>query len=436
MSLKHLKPSKRWAMLVGACLFVCAHSIYAQYDPQKAAGSFNGMAESALSNLNGGDPSKVLPKYSNQNSNEQFFGEGDLIPTDQGNGKITDCKTATGDPNLYTRQECEGVNYVMKNRTVRPNMTVSTKDPLISENRTITSDPRDTLEKYKFNLPYNADGSIGNPPPNACASTKVTTPAVFEERVCTFFRGSENFLCKAPLKVEVNPHFNYKCEDTLGVNSNEKCSKVLNVECTGGGFDGSCSASGVVPTTFNADMKVGFGSIGSGFYKLGFGTVGDNYWSGSRLGGAIYERVLSIEVEGKERLDSFVLNEVVADDYVLITVNGNVVYGTPPFIDRVEKITINVNSANGPIKRPAIKYGPDASHYLSYIERRPAFGENINPNIDVRPYLVNGINKIVTKTVVGGLGESYIAFTTRMSCPYKCTERWQNQCTTLEQRAQ
>lgn len=429
MSRKHLKPSKRWGMLVGACLFVCAHSIYAQYDPQKAAGSFNGMAESALSNLNGGDPSKVLPKYSNQNSNEQFFGEGDLIPTDQGNGKITDCKTATGDPNLYTRQECEGVNYVMKNRTVRPNMTISTKDPLISENRTITSDPRDTLEKYKFNLPYNADGSIGNPPPNACASTTVTTPAVFEERVCTFFRGSENFLCKAPLKVEVNPHFNYKCEDTLGVNSNEKCSKTLVVECTGGVFANSCTGAGVVASDFNADMKVSFDSMGSGFFRLGFGTLADNYWGGPKFFGKTYERTLTINVEAKERLDAFLLEQVVADDYVLVKVNGNVVYGTPPIVDRIEA----VSRPNGRIYYKTS--GDGSSRFIEYADRAPPFGENIRPNFDIRPYLVNGKNTIYTKTLVGGGGEVYLGFITRVACPVACTERWQNQCTTLEERA-
>jgi hypothetical protein len=430
MSRKHLKPSKRWAMLVGACLFICAHSIYAQYDPQKAAGSFNGMAESALSNLNGGDPSKVLPKYSNQNSNEQFFGEGDLIPTDQGNGKITDCKTATGDPNLYTRQECEGVNYVMKNRTVRPNMTVSTKDPLISENRTITSDPRDTLEKYKFNLPYNADGSIGNPPPNACASTTVTTPAVFEERVCTFFRGSENFLCKAPLKVEVNPHFNYKCEDTLGVNSNEKCSKTLIVECNGGGgFGDICSSTGIIPGGVEADMAVKWSPTGSGFYTLEFGTFQDNYWSGPKYGGTIYERTLNVNIASMDKLDRFLFFYIMADDYSLVTVNGTVVYGTPPLIDRIEHPGIGIGKVNG------IKYGPKNEDFMRYVERKPSFGDSANPNVDLRPYLHNGMNKIVVRTVVGGTGEMLTKFSTRSACSPVCIDRWVNQCTTLEQRA-
>jgi hypothetical protein len=274
----------------------------------------------------------------------------------------------------------------------------------------------------------NPDGSFGGVPSSACPTTTVVTQPIYEERHCTFFKGAENFLCKAPLKVMVDPQFNYKCLDTLGVNSNEKCSKTLVVECTGGVFANSCTGAGVVASDFNADMKVSFDSMGSGFFRLGFGTLADNYWGGPRFTGKTYERTLTINVEAKERLDAFLLEQVVADDYVLVKVNGNVVYGTPPIVDRLEP----ESNANG---RIYYKTSGDYSTRIDYAERAPAFGENIRPNFDIRPYLVNGKNTIYTKTLVGGAGEVYLGFITRVACPVACTERWQNQCTTLEERA-
>lgn len=198
---------------------------------QEAIESMSGLGAGAAANIANEDPSSSVPKYNTSNANGALYGEGDLLPTDPGNNKITGCAVNAANPNLYDRQDCESVNFVMKNRHVRPNITVSTRDPIIAGNRGITNDPRDTLEKYKWIVPVNADGSVGSLPGNACTATTITTPPMYEEKVCTFYKGSENFLCKAPLVVNVVPHFNYQCQDTYGVNSNESCTKVLHVSC-------------------------------------------------------------------------------------------------------------------------------------------------------------------------------------------------------------
>ncbi|TDR30295.1 hypothetical protein [Hydromonas duriensis] len=215
---------------VAVMLFIAGQA-WAQTSVTDAVNSMSGLSQGALDNIQKGDPAQAVPKYTDQNANESLYGGGDVLPTDPGSNKISGCAVNPAKPNIYDRQDCESVNFVMKNRKVRPNITVTNKDPIIAGNRPITNDPRDTLEKYKWIVPTNSDGSFGNLPSGACSPTTISTPATYEERKCTFYKGSENFLCKAPLVVEVKPHFNYLCQDSSAVNSTGACSKVLHVNC-------------------------------------------------------------------------------------------------------------------------------------------------------------------------------------------------------------
>ena len=396
--------------------------VFAQTSPEDAAAQLGGLSESVNQNIQ--NPTPYVPKYNNeQTGNGDLYGEGDLVPIDPGNAKVSGCANNPGDPNLYTRQECEGVNFIAKNRTIRPNMTISTKDPVIAGNRAITSDPRETLEKYKWLVPMNADGSFGSLPANACPATTVNTPPVYEDRRCTFYKGSENFLCQAPLRVTVNPHFNYQCQDTLGTNSTEKCSKTLIVQCAGGGWNDSCTHQGIIPDSTYADMAATLTGIGNGISELKFGKKDAYQWSGSTLIGKVYDRSFNINIVGIERLDLFNLVYVEGDDWVWIKVNGNSVFlgPTPPVVDRVEQVS------NG------VKYGPNSNQV-----RTAEFGHSftVNPNKDIRSYLHNGTNSIWIRTIVGGGGGVLVKFNTRLACPVNCTESWNNQCAVLEQRAQ
>lgn len=401
---------------------------FAQTSPEAAAAELGGLSESVSNNIQ--DPTLYVPKYNNeQTGNGDLYGEGELVPIDPGNAKVTGCANNPADPNLYTRQECEGVNFVARNRTIRPNMTVTTRDPIISGNRAITSDPRETLEKFKWIVPTNADGSFGSLPANACPATTVNTPPIYEDRRCTFYKGSENFLCKAPLKVTVDPQFNYQCQDTLGVNSTEKCSKILNVQCTGGGWNPGCSTAGVVPHSAATDFVFTYTHTGDGFYSLEYGAINDDYLHGDKTTGAFYDRILNIDIQGIERLDTFKLDNLLWDDWVWMKVNGQSVFLGSPAIDRVEPTAGNEQRCSN---RKCIRYGPGPTH-VARAERGRS--ERAYPNMDLKPLLHNGTNQIWFRVAVGGGGEMYTKFVTRMACPVNCTESWNNQCTTLEQRA-
>lgn len=217
--------------LISAMILLTGSTQLMAITPDEAVASMSGLGAGAAASIQNEDPSGTVPKYSTKNANEALYGTGDALPTGPGSAKITNCSTAVASTDLYARQECESINFVSKNRTLRPDITLSTRDPVIAGNRTITNDPRDTLEKYKWLVPVNSDGSIGNMPGGTCTATTISTPAQYEERTCTFYKGGENFLCKAPLVVNVIPHFNYQCQDTSGTNSTSSCTKLWHVAC-------------------------------------------------------------------------------------------------------------------------------------------------------------------------------------------------------------
>ena len=396
-------------------------------------------------------PETIVPKYNNtQTGNGDLFGEGEIIPINPGNMKVSNCSQQTMDKDLYKRQECEGINFVTQSKGKRPNMAVTTNDPIVAGNRSITGNPVPTLVKHGWSVPLNQDGSVGSMPANACSPTTVSVPAQYEFRYCSVFKQSEKYLCQQNLIATVKPHFNYRCNDVLGINSTETCKKILQVRCENGG--NTCAQAGVVPTSYDADMAITFTPIGDGFFRINFGVYQDNYWAGpasinNSNRGAIYYKKLIVNVSGIDRLARFSLDKVHEDDYSLIKVNGVVAYATYPVVDRIENADINVTSQSygTTTTRVAhvIKVGNDK--YLPYsnwltstmtnVERAPDFSAMAYPNFNAIPYLVEGTNTIETWTLVGNRGELYTEWTTQMYCPAKCTEAWQDQCSALAERA-
>ena len=63
-------------------------------------------------------------------------------------------------------------------------------------------------------------------------------------------------------------------------------------------------------------------------HQLTFGGKGDNYWNYNALTGKQIDRQLVLNIVGKERLEVFKMTRVEYDDWLLVTVNGNVVYSS------------------------------------------------------------------------------------------------------------
>ena len=180
----------------------------------------------------------------------------------------------------------------------------------------------------------------------------------------------------------------------------------------------AATPTGILASSASGDMAVYTGDNGNGTFSLSFGTQGDNYW-----GHGVYDRSMTFNITNKSSLDLFVMDHVEMDDWLLVKVNGTTIYVAPHGGDRLDIVSREVcdtyEGENGQhticyINPSVIQYGPNSFSTSWEFSKSWHF----YPNIDIRPYLVEGSNTITTRTIVGGKGESYIHFNTRSyGCP-------------------
>lgn len=135
---------------------------------------------------------------------------------------------------------------------------------------------------------------------------------------------------------------------------------------------------------------------------LEFGTFADNYWEGSQKLGKLYSRKLTFDVENKSKIFSMVLTQASFDDWLSIKVNGNAVYfGPKSGADRMV-----YDAVNGKIQYSATQ--------SDVAELSTSWNKTLN--INLVPYLVEGVNTIETDTIVAGGGESALKIKYRSDC--------------------
>lgn len=363
-------------------------------------------------------PAQYTPRYTdNVPMAEQYYGGGVSLPTQFGDAKFNDCKNLPANPDLYLRQECEGVNLIAGNRTKRPDVTVSPNEKLVTGTQKIAGDPAETLEKYKWKYPVNADGSIGTVPSTACPTEKITVPAIKSVKHCSEYTGAELFLCEAALKVKVDPNWNYSCLETKYQNNQFECSKKLKVVCEQAP---DCTTSGVEAGTLQGDMQVSFTKDSGETHKLVFGSIGDNYFNNGQ-----YDRELYVKIKNLEKLSAFTLKRIEYDDWLVVKVNDTIVYSSygnkmlyADFLRSKWKTFTPVFEEGG--KR------------VGSAERNVSWKKELN--LDLRPYLKEGDNTIWTRTIVGGNGENALIFSVHQYCDPICTESWEDGCKEYEEK--
>jgi hypothetical protein len=211
----------------------------------------------------------------------------------------------------------------------------------------------------------------------------------------------------------------------------ETCSQVLKASCQPlAGLDG-CDQGGIIPGSWAGDMATSFSADGNGDFTLSFGTFADNYWGGW---GATYDRTLSFQIKDPEIISKFTLSHASFDDWLMVQVNGSVVYVGPYGGDRLSVVSRSSCSEgeSGFFCFPSTEVQYGANSYGS-----PELSTNwsISLGIDIRPYLKAGTNVIFMRTIVAGKGEGAIQFKTRQFCPRICNATWENQCSSHERRS-
>lgn len=373
-------------------------------------------------------PENYTPRYTNNPPlAEQYYGGGVSLPTQYGESKIAGCKNNVADSNLYLRQECEGVNFIANNKTQKPDVTVSANEKLVQGTQRIAGDPAETLDKYKWKYPVNADGSIGTVPTTACPTETIELPAVVVKKSCSQYTGAELFLCEAALNVKVDPNWNYSCLETKYQNQRYECGKKLTVVCEN---TPDCTAAGVQAGSFQGDMHLHFWkNPHNNRHLLRFGSIGDNYW-----GDGQYDREFTVHLKNIKNLSVFSLDRVEYDDWLVVKVNDTIVYSSHgnKMLEYKEKY-FEEEDYDGSVYLTGIAgVFTDSDTFIGGRERGISWKRDLN--IDLRPFLREGKNTIWTRTIVGHLGENALMFSVHQYCEPVCHEKWENGCAEYEKR--
>ena len=188
------------------------------------------------------------------------------------------------------------------------------------------------------------------------------------------------------------------------------CERAIKVHCK---RKVECDSGGIVLKTVASDMKWEYK-----YPILTVGTIADNYWGGAC---EKYVRETSFEVKNLSAISEFKIIEVGFDDYMRVTVNDVQVYIGP---NSGHKLDVLKELREGMFGFKMWSYRVDTGAGIHVCERSTDWGFNVD--IDIRPYLKEGVNKIGTEVVVYGGGEGYIKIKSKQHCCSEWEEKWED----------
>lgn len=395
-------------------------------------------------NVTGGSPSTTVPGFTGQGQPQtQYFqgGMGDV--TTPGSARAFACE---GQSDL----ECQAIQLLMNSRTTRPQFDIGPNDPLVGLNRGRTQNPTsitgDLFSTYE-----------------TCRTVTTVNEPILENKVCEDFSKLETTTCKIGMDVVVDADHLYKCMERLMSQYNASCTygrvivvdkdyiyqctqsprkletlscnRTLTVTCTAGG-DG-CSPSGVVPGTTQGDMSISFNHAGGGTWTLIFGRLENNTWETSNPYN-VKDRSMTFQLSGLDNLTEFRLAYTRYDDWIWIRVNGRTAFVGPKAMDHpdyadrlIEKETC-VEMDWGLRCTSVVQYN-EAGNTAAFNQRQKLW--EAWPGVDVRPWLVEGLNTVDVRVMHDTRGEAGVQFSVRAKCPSTCTDTWANGCASLESRS-
>lgn len=193
-----------------------------------------------------------------------------------------------------------------------------------------------------------------------------------------------------------------------------KCESALKLTCQ---KSSECDSGGIILKGLASDMQWAYQ-----YPVLTLGTIADNYW---RSGCGKFARNTAFEVKNKAVVDEFRIIRVGFDDYLRVSINGIQIYNEPYGGDllAIERGRVAKNSQQ--IEDIRSRRGLFASGgYPCELSR----SNNIAVNIDLLPYLKEGMNELNIEVVVAGAGEGWIQIRTKQHCCDKWVETWEESC--------
>lgn len=130
----------------------------------------------------------IVPDYTSNPTETRYFGSGNLGGAAGSAVRRCERTVARGrtlDPS------CMATEFSQNNAERRPTFTIGQNDPLLTRSRTIANDPQA--------IAGNLAGAYGS-----CTVQTVTTPDIFETRLCHQYRSAEQLSCQKRLSVQVD----------------------------------------------------------------------------------------------------------------------------------------------------------------------------------------------------------------------------------------
>ncbi len=206
--------------------------------------------------------------------------------------------------------------------------------------------------------------------------------------------------CPIAQIVEIDPKYTYLCNKKREEVTKTCHEEAVSISCK---KDAECDNGGIIAASVKSDMKWEYN-----YPNLTIGTIADNYWSGWC---STFDRVTEFEIRNKDKITEFLLTDVGFDDYLWITLNGSTIYVGPDGGSKIEVVNGRVDNGNG-------RHGCER-------QTNWHFG---GLNVDLRPYLREGINTLFMRVVVAGSGEGWMKIRARQHCCRDWDIKWEQKC--------
>lgn len=232
-------------------------------------------------------------------------------------------------------------------------------------------------------------------------------------KVCDIYHGISENTCKIGKLVEVAAKHSYECVKERNT-YNKNCKKSLKVWCE---RKPDCDSGGIIKDSVTADMVWDYN-----YPNLIWGqdTGKANYWYGHC---ETFDRKVTFTIKNLKDIDEFRIYQVGYDDYIRVVLNGVQVLNRPNDGDWLEVVEN---------KRSVIT----SKKELDVIGRRGlprtyscelSISRDESHNVDLKPYLKEGLNTMEMRVVVYGSGKGNLKIKTKQHC---CIEKqgWEEKC--------
>ena len=185
------------------------------------AGAANGVVNGTIqSTVNSFNPNYY--SYANTAPESALFGGGNGDTFTAGAGKITACQTGAANPDAFKQQNCDAINYMANQPTIRPQFAISSSNPMMVTSRAIQNNAS-TLAAAS--LGFVDPGAVGSF--TGCTTKATTTPPTFGIEVCNDVSTASSSTCSIGRTIAVNAHTDYQCNKTINAYQTQNCNKTV-----------------------------------------------------------------------------------------------------------------------------------------------------------------------------------------------------------------